>query len=94
VRAGGQWLRLYSHSLGLALFALFVASFVLHWVNSARAAADQAHGQLAKSTLTYLGDPELWFESLQNWQSEFLSRGLIVVLGIWLREGLPGGARL
>lgn len=88
VRAGGLRLRLYSHSLGLALFALFVASFVLHWVNSARAAADQAlaHGQMAKSILAYLGDRELWFESFQNWQSEFLSTALIVVLGIWLRE--------
>ena len=88
MRAGGLWLRLYSHSLGLTLFALFVASFVLHWTNSARAAADEAlaHGQIAKSTLAYLGDPELWFESFQNWQSEFLSTALIVVLGIWLRE--------
>lgn len=88
VRRGGVWLRLYSHSLGLALFALFIASFILHWLNSARAAADlaRAHGQIAKSSLAYLGDAQLWFESFQNWQSEFLSTALIVVLGIWLRE--------
>jgi hypothetical protein len=27
-----------------------------------------------------------WFESLQNWQSEFLSVGLMVLLTIWLRQ--------
>ncbi len=27
-----------------------------------------------------------WFESLQNWQSEFLAVGLMVVLSIWLRQ--------
>ena len=31
-------------------------------------------------------DPEFWYESFQNWQSEFLSMGVLVVLGIYLRE--------
>lgn len=84
--AAARWL--YAHSLGLALFLLFVASFVLHWVNSAGAAAAQAveHGEAAKSTIAYLGDPELWFESFQNWQSEFLSTAVLVVLSIFLRQ--------
>jgi len=88
VREGGLLLKVYSHSLGLTLLALFIASFVLHWLNSARAAAEEAtaHGEAVKSTLAYLGDAQLWFESFQNWQSEFLSTALIVVLGIWLRE--------
>ena len=88
VRRGGLLLRLYSHSLGLALFLLFAASFVLHWLHSARKAADeaQAHGQAAVSALAYLGGPELWFESFQNWQSEFLSTAVLIVLAIWLRE--------
>jgi Domain of unknown function (DUF6766) len=33
-----------------------------------------------------VGDPEFWYESFQNWQSEFLSIGTLVVLGIFLRE--------
>jgi hypothetical protein len=88
VRRGGLMLRFYSHSLGHTLFALFVASFLLHWTNSARKAADEAHahGQAALSTLAYLGQPELWFESFQNWQSEFLSTAVLIVLAIWLRE--------
>jgi len=81
---------LYAHSLGFALLALFLASFVLHWLNSARAEADRAleHGQPAPDLLAYLGDAQLWFESFQNWQSEFLSTAVLVVLGIFLRERL------
>jgi membrane protein implicated in regulation of membrane protease activity len=86
---GGDLARwLYAHSLGIALFSLFVLSFLLHWWNSAAAAADVAreHGETPLGTLAYLGDPQLWFESFQNWQSEFLSTAVLVVLSIWLRQ--------
>lgn len=88
VRAGPILRSLYSHSLGLVLLSLFVISFVLHWINSAREAAGQAviHGQAPVGLLAHLGDVTFWFESFQNWQSEFLATGLIVVLGIFLRE--------
>lgn len=85
----GDWRRgLYEHSLGIALLLLFVISFVLHWINSAHAAADEAmtHGQAPIGVWAYLGDPQLWFESFQNWQSEFLSTAVLVVLSIWLRQ--------
>ncbi|MBI1684171.1 DUF6766 family protein [Caulobacter hibisci] len=79
---------IYGHSLGIALAVLFVASFVLHWIFSARQAAKEAaeHGQAALTALAYLGDPQMWFESFQNWQSEFLSTAVLVVLSIYLRE--------
>jgi hypothetical protein len=82
--------KLYAHSLGAALLALFVLSFLLHWTNSARHAAEKAevNGEEAPAMLAYLGDPQLWFESFQNWQSEFLSTAVLVVLGIFLRERL------
>jgi hypothetical protein len=79
----------YAHSLGLTLGLLFVASFVLHWLSSARAAAEDAdlHGEMAaESMLGHLGDARLWFESLQNWQSEFLSTAVLIVLTIFLRQ--------
>ena len=84
--AAARWL--YAHSLGLTLFILFIASFVLHWLGSARAAAEEAlqHGEEALPALAYLGDPQLWFESFQNWQSEFLSTAVLVVLSIFLRQ--------
>jgi hypothetical protein len=87
VRAGGLALALYSYSLGIMLALLFVASFVLHWVNSAAAANEEAvlHGEPTSSLLEHLGSAQLWFESFQNWQSEFLSTAVIVVLSIFLR---------
>jgi hypothetical protein len=88
VRTGGLVRVVYSHSLGLALLSLFVASFVLHAINSTRAAADEAlaHGQPAPTLLTHLVDSRFWFESFQNWQSEFLSTAVLIVLAIYLRE--------
>lgn len=79
---------LYEHSLGLALAALFLASFALHWWFSAAAANEEAalDGRELKTVLAHLSDPQLWFESFQNWQSEFLSTAVLVVLSIFLRQ--------
>jgi len=88
VRVGGVVTRAYAHSLGAALFLLFLISFALHWVNSARAQAEEAllKGETVGGLVNYLGDAQLWFESFQNWQSEFLSTAVLVVLAIFLRE--------
>ncbi len=88
VRAGGPLRVLYAHSLGLAMLLLFIASFVLHALNSRRHAADeaQAHGDAVPSLMEHLASSQFWFESFQNWQSEFLSTGLLVILAIYLRE--------
>ncbi|GLK74490.1 hypothetical protein KHC23_04375 [Ancylobacter dichloromethanicus] len=83
---------LYAHSLGLALALLFVASFLLHWWFSMTAANAEAlrHGSEVQTWGSYLLDPQLWFESFQNWQSEFLSTAVLVVLSIFLRhQGSP-----
>ena len=29
---------------------------------------------------------QFWYESFQNWQSEFLSIGVLLVLGIYMRQ--------
>ncbi|WP_344695414.1 DUF6766 family protein [Sphingomonas rosea] len=88
LRRGPVMRWIYAHSLGTALFVLFLLSFILHWTNSAKVAADKAreHGDAAVSALAYLRDPQLWFESFQNWQSEFLSTAVLVVLSIYLRQ--------
>jgi hypothetical protein len=36
--------------------------------------------------LKYLTTSQMWFESFQNWQSEFLSVGVLIVLSIFLRQ--------
>ena len=38
------------------------------------------------STWQYLGTSQFWFESFQNWQSEFLAVAALVVLSIFLRQ--------
>jgi hypothetical protein len=88
VRHGGFVLMIYERSLSLALFLLFLISFGLHAAGGARLYShEQAlHGGAAVSTLQYLGTSRFWFESLQNWQSEFLSVGVLVVLSIYLRQ--------
>jgi hypothetical protein len=44
------------------------------------------HRQPAQTMIDTLAEPEFWYESFQNWQSEFLSIGVLLVLGIYLRE--------
>lgn len=83
---------LYAHSLGLVLALLFVASFLLHWWFSMVAANVETlrHGGEMETIGTYLVDPQPWFESFQNWQSEFLSTAILVVLSVFLRHrGAP-----
>jgi hypothetical protein len=88
VRAGALARVGYSHSLGLVLFGLFGASFVLHLVGSADDAAEEARaaGEEIPSILDHLGSATFWFESFQNWQSEFLSTAVLIVLAVFLRE--------
>jgi hypothetical protein len=88
VLRGGIVLKVYEHSLSLALLLLFVLSFVLHAIGGAANFNEEqlAHGGETLSTLTYIGTSRFWFESFQNWQSEFLSVGALFLLTVWLRE--------
>lgn len=88
VRTGGWTLKLYENSLGLALSLLFAVSFAGHVIGGwAEYAADRAsHGQPEPGMLEYAASSRFWFESFQNWQSEFLSVGVMVWLGVYLRQ--------
>ena len=89
VRRGGWVLRIYENSLGLAFLVLFLTCFVLHAAGGARQYNQEQrdHGKTEQvTTLQYMGTSRFWFESLQNWQSEFLAVGSMVLLSIWLRQ--------
>lgn len=88
VKKGGVILKLYEHSLSLALFILFLLSFVLHFYGSLKNynLEQQLQHQPTADIIQYLFSSKLWFESFQNWQSEFLSVLALVVLTIYLRE--------
>jgi hypothetical protein len=87
-RTGGVQTWLYERSLTIALFGLFFVSLILHAAGGAReySAEQLAHGGNAVGTLSYLKTSQFWFESFQNWQSEFLAVGALVVLSVYLRQ--------
>jgi hypothetical protein len=88
VRRGGWVLRLYENSLTLAFLLLFLVSFVLHAVGGTRDYNENqlAHGGEVLTSIEYLQTSQFWFESFQNWQSEFLSLAAMAVLSIYLRQ--------
>jgi hypothetical protein len=88
VRRGGWLLRLYENSLTIALALLFLLSFSLHALGGAAEENRERilHGDTRVSLPEYVGSSKFWFESFQNWQSEFLSVGVLIVLSIFLRQ--------
>lgn len=88
VRRGGVWLVLYENSLAIFFFVLFGLSFWFHAVGGAEVySADQArHGLPGVGVVEYLGTSQFWFESMQNWQSEFLAVAAIVGASVYLRQ--------
>ena len=88
VRRGGWMLRLYENSLSLAFILLFVVSFTAHAIGGADDYNQErlARGDEPVSVIEYFQTSRFWFESLQNWQSEFLAIGAMVLLSIHLRQ--------
>jgi len=87
--AVGGWRRsLYSHSLGITMGLVFLGSWAAQLV-AGRAAhnAEQIRDlQAPLGWADYLAAPDFWSRTFQNWQSEFLAVGSMVVLAIYLRE--------
>jgi hypothetical protein len=88
VRRGGWVLKLYEHSLSLAFLLLFLTCIALHAIGGVRAYNEEQlqQGGQAMTLLQYVKGARFWFESLQNWQSEFLAILCMVVLSIFLRQ--------
>jgi len=88
VRRGGWQLRLYEHSLGMTFVLLFLISVSIHAVGGLHDYnTDQLqHGQPPVTLAMYVSSARFWFESFQNWQSEFLSLAVMVVATIFLRQ--------
>lgn len=88
VRKGGLILALYKNSLSICFFLLFDISLGLHFYGSLKGYNElqMIKGLPTESATAYLGNPTFWFESFQNWQSEFLSVFALVVFSIFLRQ--------
>jgi hypothetical protein len=89
VRRGGLALKLYENSLSLAFLLFFLVSLAAHAASGAGEYNEEqaAHGQPEHlSVLQYAGTSRFWFESFQNWQSEFLAIAAMVIFSIFLRQ--------
>ena len=89
VKVRGAALVVYRNSLAIALLLCFAGSFVAHLVSgTAEFNEEQALEQGAPpvTALHFLGTSDFWFQSMQNWQSEFLAVGALVVLSVVLRQ--------
>lgn len=89
VKRGGNWLLLYRNSSSIGFFALFSAYFALHAWTGSHAFDTELASAGSTSLVTpfsYLTTSQFWFESLQNWQSEFLAVAAIVLLSMFLRQ--------
>jgi len=79
---------LFSRSLGLTMGAIFFASWLAQFI-AGRSAYNEDQLQDLKAPVgwgEYLGAPDFWNRTFQNWQSEFLAVASMVVLSIYLRE--------
>jgi len=87
-RAGGWRTSLYGWSLGLVMGAIFVASWtgqsIAGWATYNEERIAQLQDPL--SWTAYVVSADFWGRSLQNWQSEFLAIGSMVVFSIYLRQ--------
>jgi hypothetical protein len=87
-KAGGFRTRVYENSLLLAMGTIFLATWLAQSVNNWRVfnAEQRVHEEASVSWGRYLLDPDFWEKTLQNWQSEFLAVGVMVVFTIYLRQ--------
>jgi hypothetical protein len=85
---GGFRTWVYSRSLALFMGALFFGSWGAQSVAGWSAANEQrlADQQAPLSWAGYATSADFWNRTLQNWQSEFLAVGSMVVFSIYLRQ--------
>jgi len=86
--ATGWRQRVFSHSLGLTMGLVFLASWSAQFV-AGRSAYNAEQIQDLQAPLSwgrYATAPDFWNRTLQNWQSEFLAVATMVVFSIYLRE--------
>jgi hypothetical protein len=80
--------RVYENSLLIVMTLIFFATWFGQSLNNWRVFNQEqiAHEAAPVSWGRYLLDPDFWEKTLQNWQSEFLAVGTLVVFTIYLRQ--------
>jgi hypothetical protein len=87
-RVDGIKRAIYSNSLLIVMGIFFIGSWFAHSVTgwSEFNAEQLQHGEETLNWWGYIGTSTFWEQTLQNWQSEFLAIGSMVVLSIYLRQ--------
>ena len=87
-KASGWRRALFSNSLGMTMGLIFILSWLVQSIAGTSAYNEEQlkNFQQPVSWAEYLVSPEFWNRTLQNWQSEFLAVGSMVVLSIYLRQ--------
>jgi len=87
-KAGGWRTALYSWSLGGVMGAIFVLAWLAQSIAGRAAFNEQRLERLQDpiSWTAYVGNADFWSRTLQNWQSEALAVGTMVVFAIYLRQ--------
>jgi len=87
-RAGGWRTTLYSNSLGILMGLFFLGSWGAQLVAGTSAYnSERLQNLLAPLSMPqYAVSANFWNRTLQNWQSEFLAVGSMVVFSIYLRQ--------
>ncbi|MEV4946533.1 DUF6766 family protein [Streptomyces sp. NPDC053755] len=85
---GGPRQALYSRSLGALMLLIFLGSWFAQSVAGAAAESEERLGSLQDPLpwTEYLGSPDFWSRTLQNWQSELLAVGSMAIFAVFLRQ--------
>jgi hypothetical protein len=87
-RAGGWRQTLYGNSLVLVMGFIWLCSWLGQSLTGWTEYSDQRieHLQEPLSWTGYLGNPDFWERTFQNWQSEFLAVASMAILAVYLRQ--------
>ncbi|WP_205695854.1 DUF6766 family protein [Conexibacter sp. SYSU D00693] len=87
-RVGGWRTTLYSNSFVLVMGLIWLGSWSAQAVTGRVEynAQQLDHQEASLSLWQYVGTSDFWNRTLQNWQSEFLAVGSMVVFSIYLRQ--------
>jgi hypothetical protein len=87
-KASGWRRTVFSNSLGTTMGLIFVLCWLVQSVAGTSAFNEEQirNFQQPVSWTEYLMSADFWNRTLQNWQSEFLAVGSMVVLSIYLRQ--------
>jgi hypothetical protein len=87
-KVAGLRRRVYENSLLIVMAAIWIGSWAAQSLTGVTEYNTERldHNQLPVSWFEYLGRPDFWEKTLQNWQSEFLAVGSMAILAVYLRQ--------